>query len=52
MASAILMRTTFNCGWLRGSEVQSSIIKAGTYHHPGRNGVAGAERSTSSSAGL
>jgi hypothetical protein len=38
------------CGWLTGSEVQSSIIKAGTWHCPGRNGT-GAKNSTSSSEG-
>jgi len=31
-------RTTFNWGWLTGSEVQSIIIKAGTWQHPGRHG--------------
>jgi hypothetical protein len=30
MTKATLMRTTFNWGWLTGSEVQSIIIKAGS----------------------
>jgi hypothetical protein len=44
-------RTTFNWGWLTGSEVQSIIIKAGTWQHPGRYGAGGAESSPSSSEG-
>jgi hypothetical protein len=43
--------TTFNWGWLAGSEVQSIIIKVGTWHHPGRHGADRAESSTSSSEG-
>jgi hypothetical protein len=27
MTKTTLIRTTFNCGWLTGSEVQSVIIK-------------------------
>jgi len=38
--------TTFNWGWLTGSEVQS-IIKMGTWQHPGRFGLGGTESSTS-----
>jgi hypothetical protein len=34
-----------------GSEVQSIIIKAGAWQHPGRHGAGGAESSTSSSKG-
>ena len=34
-----------------GSEVQSIIIKAGTWQYPGRHGAGGAESSTSSSEG-
>jgi hypothetical protein len=30
MTKAILIRTTFNWGWLTGSEVQSIIIKVGS----------------------
>jgi hypothetical protein len=30
MTKASLIRTTFNWGWLTGSEVQSIIIKVGT----------------------
>jgi hypothetical protein len=48
---ATLIRTTFNWGWLTGSEVQSIIIKAGTWQHQGRHGTGGAESSTSSSEG-
>ena len=38
-------------GWLTGSEVQSIIIKAGTWQRPGRHGAGGDESSTSSSEG-
>jgi hypothetical protein len=51
MTKATLRRTTFNWGWLTGSEVQSILIKAGTWQHPGRHGAGGAESSTSSSEG-
>jgi hypothetical protein len=34
---ATLIRTTFNAGWLTGSEVQSVITKAGTWQHPDRH---------------
>jgi hypothetical protein len=51
MTKATLMRITFNWGWCIGSEVQSSIIKAGTWQHPGRHGAEGAESSVSSSEG-
>jgi len=34
-----------------GSEVQSIIIKVGTWQHPGRHGAGGAESSTSSCVG-
>jgi hypothetical protein len=50
MTKATLVRT-FNRGWLRGSEVQSIIMKAGAWQCPGRHGAAGAENSTSSSKG-
>jgi hypothetical protein len=36
--NATLIRTTFNWGWLKGSEVQFIIIKAGTWQHPVRHG--------------
>jgi hypothetical protein len=49
MTKAILIRITFNWGWLTGSEVQSIIIKVGTWQHPDRHGAEGAESSTSSS---
>jgi hypothetical protein len=47
VTKATLIRTTFNWGWLRGSEVQTIIIKA----EHGRHGAGGAESSTSSSGG-
>jgi hypothetical protein len=49
MTKANLIRTTFNWGWLRSSEVQSIIIKVGAWQHPGRHGAGEAESSTSSS---
>jgi hypothetical protein len=49
MTKATLIRTTFNWGWLTGSEVQSIIIKAGAWQHPGRHGAGGAESSASCS---
>jgi len=39
MTKATFIRTTFNWGWLTGSEVQSIIIEAGTWQHPGRHGA-------------
>jgi hypothetical protein len=51
MTKAILIKTTFNWGWLTGSEVQSIIIKAGARQCPGRHGAAGVECFTSSSKG-
>jgi hypothetical protein len=48
MTKAARIRTTFNWGWLTGSGVQSIIIKAGAWQHPGKHG-AGAEDSTSCS---
>jgi len=41
MTKATLLRTTFNWGWLTGSEVQFIIIKAGAWQHPGRHGAGG-----------
>jgi len=32
MTKATLIRTAFNWGWLTGSEVQSIIIKVGSWH--------------------
>ena len=37
--------------WLLDSDIQSSIIKAGTWQLPGRHGTGGVESSTSSSGG-
>jgi hypothetical protein len=45
------MRATLNWGWLTGSEVQSIIIKAGTWQYSGRHSAGGAESSKSSSEG-
>jgi hypothetical protein len=47
MTKATLIRTTFNWGWLTGSEVQSIIINVGTWQHPGRHDTGDAESSTS-----
>jgi hypothetical protein len=49
MTKASLIKPTFNWGWLTGSEVQSIIIKAGAWQHPGRHGGGRTESSTSSS---
>lgn len=51
VTNATRIRTTLNCGWLTGSEVQSIIIKARTWQHPCRHGTGGAESSTSCSKG-
>ena len=51
MTKTTLMNTTFNWAQLKGSEVQSIIIKMGTWEHPGRNDTGGTESSTSSSEG-
>jgi hypothetical protein len=48
MTKAFLIRTTFNWGWLTGSEVQSIIIMARKWQHPGRHGAGEAESLTSS----
>jgi hypothetical protein len=42
---------TFNWGWLTGSDVQSIIIKVGSWQYPGGHGTAGSESSMSSSKG-
>ena len=48
MTKATHKRTTFNWGWLTGSEVHSINIKAGgAWQHPGRHGAGGAGSSTS-----
>jgi hypothetical protein len=49
MTRQLLQRTTFNWGWLTGSEGQSIIIKVGIGHYPDRHGAGGTESSTSSS---
>jgi hypothetical protein len=51
MTKATLIRTTFKWGWHTGSEVQSIIIKAGTWQYSDRHGTGRAESSTSSSKG-
>jgi hypothetical protein len=50
MTKVTSLRTTFNRGWLTGSEVQS-IIKTGAWQHPGRRGTGRAEGPTSSPGG-
>jgi hypothetical protein len=37
MTKATLIRTTFNWGWLTGSEVQSIIINVEAWQHPDRH---------------
>ena len=49
--ASLIKQTTFNWGWLTGSEVQSIIIKAGAWHIQADNGAGGAESSTPSSEG-
>jgi hypothetical protein len=44
-----IIQTTFNWGWLTGSEVQTIIIKVETWQHPGRRGPGRAESSISCS---
>jgi hypothetical protein len=44
-------KTTFNQGWITGSEIQSVIIKVGAWQHPGRHGAGEAKSSPSSSEG-
>jgi hypothetical protein len=51
MTRASLIKTTFNWGWLTGSELQSIIIKVGAWQHPDRHGAEGAESSTFLSEG-
>ena len=51
VTEATLIRTTFNWGWLTPTEVQSIIIKVGTWQHPGWHGAGGSESSTSCSKG-
>ena len=48
MTKATLVKTTFNWGWLTGSEVQSIIIKAEAWQPPGRQDEGRVESSTSS----
>jgi hypothetical protein len=50
MTMATLTRK-FTWGWLTGSEVQSIIVKARAWQHPGRHGAGKAESSTSLSEG-
>jgi hypothetical protein len=37
-----IIRTTFSWGCFSDSEVQSIVIKAGTWQHPGKHGAGGA----------
>jgi hypothetical protein len=50
MTKATLIGTTFNWGWLTGSEVQSIIIVAGAWQSPGRYDAGGADESSTSSS--
>ena len=49
MTKATLIMTTFNWGWLIGSEVHSIITKVKTWQYTHRYGSGGAETSTYSS---
>ena len=51
MTKASLIKTTFNWGWLTGSEVKSIIIKVGAWQCPDKHGVGGAKSSTFCSVG-
>jgi hypothetical protein len=51
MTKGGLIKTTFNWGWLIGSEVQSIIIKVGEWQYPGRHGAGRVKSSMSSSKG-
>jgi hypothetical protein len=51
MTKTSLIKTTFNWGWLTGSEVQFIIIKVGAWQYPDRHGAGRAESSMSSSKG-
>jgi hypothetical protein len=46
MTKATLMRTAFDWGWFKGSEVQSVIIMAEAWQHPAKHGTGEAESST------
>jgi hypothetical protein len=46
MTKVSLIKTTFNWGWLTGSEIQSIIIKVGAWQYPGRHGAGRAENSS------
>jgi hypothetical protein len=49
MSKGTLIRMTFNWGWLTSSEVQSIIVKVGTWQYLGRHDAGRAESSTFSS---
>jgi hypothetical protein len=51
MTKVTLIKTAFNWDWLTGLEVQSIIIKVGTWQHLGRHVAGEAESSTSSCEG-
>jgi len=51
VTKASVIKTTFNWGWLTGSEIQSIIIKVAIWQDLGRHGTGGAENSTSSCEG-
>jgi hypothetical protein len=52
MTKATLLSTTFNWGWITGSEFHSIIIKPGPWQHPGRRGAGVAESFLSSTGGF
>jgi|UPI0000F4F55F hypothetical protein len=47
MTKATLIKATFNIGWLTGSHVQSSIIKARSMAASRKHGTGGAQSSMS-----
>ena len=51
MTKATFIKTTFNWGWLTGSEVQLIITKWGACQHLGRHDAGGGENSTPASEG-
>jgi hypothetical protein len=50
MTKESLIKTTFNWGWLTGSEVQSIIVKVEAWQYPGRIGAGKAEEISTSSS--
>jgi hypothetical protein len=46
MVKGTLIRTTFNLGWITGSDIQSIMSKARAWQHPGRDGAGRSENSS------